>query len=222
LLKEWTSPIYVFFPKIPRIEYKESRRYHVFECGASHCKGKNGRDVRRYLNTSDARSTSNMRKHARICWGDEAVAAADATKDLAGAREVLAKSKSKLRDGLITAEFERIGKGKVTYSHRQHTKTETRWSLMKTGRPEYYLPSPETVSRDVKTVFVAIRKHLAKMLQEHEGALNFATDVWTSPNHKVYIAVTVHFEVKGVPASMLLDLLEVARSHSGLNLAAAF
>lgn len=34
--------------------------------------------------------------------------------------------------------------------------------------------------------------------------------------------VTVHFEEKGVPVSMLLDLVEVAKSHSGLNLATAF
>jgi hypothetical protein len=38
----------------------------------------------------------------------------------------------------------------------------------------------------------------------------------------VFVAVTVHFEEKGVPLSMLLDIIEVARSHSGLNLAAAF
>jgi hypothetical protein len=38
-------------------------------------------------------------------------------------------------------------------------------SLMKTGRPEYYIPSPETVSRDVKKVFVCCRERIAKMLQ---------------------------------------------------------
>jgi hypothetical protein len=58
--------------------------------------------------------------------------------------------------------------------------------------------------------------------QEYEGALNFATDAWTSPNHKAYVAITVHFEHEGVPISMLLDLVEVARSHSGVNLAEAF
>jgi hypothetical protein len=52
--------------------------------------------------------------------------------------------------------------------------------------------------------------------------LNFATDAWTSPNNKAYVAVSVHFENEGVPISMLLDIVEVARSHSGLNLAAAF
>ena len=47
-------------------------------------------------------------------------------------------------------------------------------------------------------------------------------DAWTSPNHKAYVAVTVHFENKGTPVSMLLDIVELARSHSGVNLAAAF
>jgi coproporphyrinogen III oxidase len=93
---------------------------------------------------------------------------------------------------------------------------------MKTGRPEYYIPSPTTVSRDVKQVFVNVRRRIAKMLREHDGQLNFATDAWTSPNHKAFVAITVHFEVDGMPMSMLLDLKEVATSHSGVNLAAAF
>jgi hypothetical protein len=38
-------------------------------------------------------------------------------------------------------------------------------SLMKTGRPEYHIPSAETVSRDVKDAFVRVRKRIAKMLQ---------------------------------------------------------
>lgn len=102
----------------------EGRRVHAFECAAGKCRGKNGRDVRRYLDTGDAKSTSSLRRHAKNCWGEEAVQAADNTEDLASARVIL--TKTKLRDGSITAEFERIGKGKVTYSHRQHTSTESR------------------------------------------------------------------------------------------------
>jgi len=59
-------------------------------------------------------------------------------------------------------------------------------------------------------------------LQDYEEALSYATDAWTSPNHKVYVAVSIHFEQDGVAVSMLLDIIEVACSHSGLNLAAAF
>lgn len=112
--------------------------------------------------------------------------------------------------------------------------------LMKTGRPDYYIPSARTVSRDVKEVFIRCRERIAKVLhvcelvdqlrvgqkvityQKHNGALNFATDAWTSPNHKAYVAVTVHFQKDGVLVAMLLDLVEVAKSHSGVHLAAVF
>ena len=36
------------------------------------------------------------------------------------------------------------------------------------------------------------------------------------------MVVTVHFENEGVPMAMLLNIVELARSHSGFNLAAAF
>jgi hypothetical protein len=36
------------------------------------------------------------------------------------------------------------------------------------------------------------------------------------------VAVTVHFEQNGKPMCLLLDLVEVAKSHSGANLASAF
>jgi hypothetical protein len=117
----------VFFNRLPRIEYVDKRRVHVFVCAASHCKGKHGRDVRRFLDTGDARSTSSLRRHAKMCWGEEAVSAADKTRDLDGARTVLAKSGLK-RNGSITDAFERIGKETVTYSHRQHSYTETRYA----------------------------------------------------------------------------------------------
>lgn len=117
--------MYVFFKQTPSIEYIKDRHVHVFECAATNCMGKgNGRMVRRYLDTGDAKSTSNLRKHAKICWGEEAVAAADNTKNVGAAREALGKMN--LVNGSITAAFERAAKGKITYSHRQHTATEAR------------------------------------------------------------------------------------------------
>ena len=52
--------------------------------------------------------------------------------------------------------------------------------------------------------------------------LSFGTNAWTSPNSKAYVAVTVHLEQDGMPLSMLLDIVEVALSHSGVNLAEEF
>lgn len=100
-------------------------------------------------------------------------------------------------------------------------------SLMKTGRPGYYVPSPSTVSRDVKTVFARTRVRIAQLLrvsktisfmhesltrmQDYDGKLSFATDAWTSPNHRAFIAITVHLEVDGQPLRLLLDLVELAK-----------
>jgi hypothetical protein len=59
-------------------------------------------------------------------------------------------------------------------------------------------------------------------LQDYDGRLSFATDAWTSPNQRPFVAVTVHMERDGEPVSLLLDIVEVAASHSGANLATAF
>ena len=89
--------------------------------------------VRRYLDTTDAKSTGNLRKHARICWGVETVAAADETRNIGDALEALTKCK----DGSITEAFQRKGQGKVTYSHRQHTTTQS-WCV-------HFIHSPRKV-----------------------------------------------------------------------------
>ena len=58
--------------------------------------------VRRYLDTSDAKSTGNLRKHARACWGVETVAAADETRNLGAALDAL----TKVKDGSIIEAFQ--------------------------------------------------------------------------------------------------------------------
>lgn len=133
---------------------------------------------------TNAKSTGNLRKHAKIFWSAEVVVSADKARN---ASNVCATTiKGVLDPQSIMAVFERKGKGKVVFSHWQHTKTKLKakivcWvaeskrpfnivsdqsfqSLMKTGRLEYYIPSPSTVSQDVKKVFANAQKHIAKML----------------------------------------------------------
>lgn len=62
--------------------------------------------------------------HAINCWGRENVENSENASNIETAREAL--KGAELRDGSITAVFERTGKGKVSYSHRNHTKAETR------------------------------------------------------------------------------------------------
>ena len=101
--------------------YFQAQKAHVFECGATHCHHQT-QFVHRYLDKDDAKLTSNLRCHAKACWGDEAVATADDTWDVMAAHDALANHKGV--DGSITAVFQRIGKGGITYSHCQHTRAE--------------------------------------------------------------------------------------------------
>ena len=121
LKKDWNAPIYAFFKPVPSIDHDNGRRFHEFTCGAKGCNKK----IWHYLDKKDANSTGNLRKHAKKCWGAETVAAADQTKNAAEARSSVINLVSK--NGSITAIFERLGRTKVTYSHRQHTKTEAKF-----------------------------------------------------------------------------------------------
>jgi hypothetical protein len=47
-------------------------------------------------------------------------------------------------------------------------------------------------------------------------------DMWTLLNNKAFVALTVHFSKDGTLVSMLLGLVEVAESHSGVHLTAVF
>jgi hypothetical protein len=104
-------------------------------------------------------------------------------------------------------------------------------SLMKTGRPGYWIPHPTVVSRDVKLAFARTRQRLSKMLrvsqqsfidisktcthyprtpQDYPGDISFATDAWTSSNHKSFVAITAHIvDDDGEPLVILLDFLEL-------------
>jgi hypothetical protein len=107
------------------------------------------------------------------------------------------------------------------------------------GRPNLEIPSPDTISRDIKASFDKCRDRVASLLQvcrfkvlrslliyiieqKHPERLHFATDAWTSPNHRAFVAWTVHFEYEGAMMSFLLDIIEVPESHSGATLANAF
>jgi hypothetical protein len=82
---------------------------------------------------------------------------------------------------------------------------------MKTGCPEYYIPSASTVSCDVRPVFARTCECVAKILKDYKGNISFTTDAWTSPNHYAYIALTAHLEAQGQPMSIVFDIVEVPK-----------
>lgn len=82
-------------------------------------------------------------------------------------------------------------------------------SLMKTGRPGYWIPLPTTVACNIKQIYTQTCVRIGHLLREYDGCLSFTTDTWTSPNHRTFVTISVHFILRGEPISMLLDLVEV-------------
>ncbi|KAJ6577977.1 hypothetical protein B0H19DRAFT_883837, partial [Mycena capillaripes] len=185
---KWTSPIYTFFDDNVEtvIDSRDGRKYQAFKCKApGGCKSKSG---------ADRSSTSNLKKHAKQCWGSNVVEA-----------RIKGVKADTNRDGSIFAAFARSGQCPVNVSHRTHTQPEFRarivcWiteanrpfkivhdrqleDLLTAGRPELKVPSRSTVARDLKAVYERSAERVKKLLMEYDGRLNFATDAWTSPNH---------------------------------------
>ena len=115
---ERNSPIYAFFEN-PKVIQQGGRSAHEFKCSRRGCATR----VRRYLDTKDAGSTGNLRKHARSCWGTAAVNAADSAANADEVRKVIIPNI--LKDGSISVAF-KLKKGTATYSHHQHTHEETK------------------------------------------------------------------------------------------------
>ncbi|KAJ7822877.1 hypothetical protein B0H14DRAFT_2249400, partial [Mycena olivaceomarginata] len=139
--------------------------------------------------------------HAIRCFGQNVVDAAicgDTTKN---------------PDGLIFAAFARAGQWPVDVMHRAHTNAEARSRFPYAN--DRWLPPPQSSqkiglsSRDIQASFAKCKIMIDNLLQEHPGQLSFATDAWTSPNHRAFVAWTVHLPLDGNPLSFLLDIIEV-------------
>lgn len=106
-------------------------------------------------------------------------------KNLDQARNVL-KDKNNLRNGSIALAFQKVGQEIITYPTTPPTNLEVhvnhvKWMAeshrafaivddkgyhrnMKSGRPHQYIPTADTVSRDVRYVFIRAREKIARLL----------------------------------------------------------
>lgn len=146
--------------------------------------------------------------------------------------------------GSIFAAFARRGQQPVQPSNRPLTNPEIRACIVKwvsecnrpanivkdaellhlliAGRPHAIIPSVSTVTRDITASFPKCREKIGTLLKDYPGRLHFATDAWTSPNHRAFISWTVHLQHEGKMLAFLLDFVEVAESHTGVVMANAF
>ncbi|KAH8093722.1 hypothetical protein BXZ70DRAFT_874179, partial [Cristinia sonorae] len=123
LQRTWTSTVYACFKtEVTAHETPSGRRYHRFTCAAKDCGG----SINRYLDTGNAKSTSNLRRHVQSCkgWGhgEEVLMRLD---NMQNAQEACEKLVAFKYTGDI-CELLGTGNGKPTYSARSHTRYEIR------------------------------------------------------------------------------------------------
>jgi hypothetical protein len=118
LSKDWKAMVYAFYDPTPRIIYINDRRCHEFSCGAQGCKY----NARRFLDTKDRASTSNMIKHTRRCWGELAWEEAGQCRDAAEARTLVTDPITS--SGSVS--FEQKGINKTRYSNKELTKSQSK------------------------------------------------------------------------------------------------
>lgn len=119
LSKRWKARVYACYTLPTEVTHsEEGRPYLSFRCSARSCK----KEVRRYLDKKDG-STKNLLDHAKACWGEDVIEEVMSAANVGVARKHITEPYRK--NGKITGSFERK-KGKETYSHTQHTKTETK------------------------------------------------------------------------------------------------
>ncbi|KAJ6486569.1 hypothetical protein DFH09DRAFT_948816, partial [Mycena vulgaris] len=213
----WTASVYQFFkPPALRFDADESDRpYTWFACNAPHCKASTG--IRRYMDKSDATATKNLKRHAIKCFGEavvEAVSsakAAPADQSLHAAWAQQSSSKPAPKKPFTVATLRATLVRWFTESNRPMYAAKDRkfHEIVINGRPGIEVPSQTTIARDIKTSFELGEAHISKILNEYPGKLSFTNDAWTSPNHRAFVAWTVHLQHDGKPLSFLLDIFEV-------------
>ncbi|KAJ3756476.1 hypothetical protein EV360DRAFT_16419, partial [Lentinula raphanica] len=230
------SPVYAFFDAEPQIEYGKSDTpdYLVYRC--TKCSEK----LWQGLKTGDRGSTGNMKDHVKKCWGEEALAAIkESTLDQA--RKAV-RDLSKGKQSTLTAFLFHPNPACSARLDTPHSMVTACWAaesahpfrivsdccykwLQKEGRPNQYVPSKETVGRDVKILYAASKDHLVKEFQEYEYLIPIELDCWSSPNHRAFMSIIAHVlhkEKEDGPEALteiLLNFVELLCSHSGENMA---
>lgn len=98
------------------IQYNDGRLVHFFPCGAKKCKSPVA-GVRQYQDSKDKSSTTNLKSHAIVCFGREAV------------NNACGINAGEKHSGSIHAVFARQGQRPVNPSHRMYTNDEVRYVL---------------------------------------------------------------------------------------------
>jgi hypothetical protein len=81
---------------------------------------------------------------------------------------------------------------------------------------ELLIDSGNTVADDLELAYISHKSRITQLLKKSLTPIHFAIDVWSSPNHKAFIAIHCQWvDYNYQPRKALLALPNLRRSHAG-------
>ena len=186
------SSVYGFSKSKVLVQYEKGWKFDVFQCAAKKCKGHG--TVHWYLDSKDRTATSNLKTHALKCFGTDAVNAAanntqshgrDGTIFTAFAHpgqqyHTMLSLRRKMSKIIMLStcfsswhDFVSAQIARWCTESNWPLKIVTDWAfavLMKSGHFGTTIPSPMTVSWDIKSAFERCREHIDHILKACLGS----------------------------------------------------
>lgn len=123
------------------------------------------------------------------------------------------------RTNLINATVKLIVAGSLSFNFVELEEFDDLLGMLNSAAPEWMV-GRTAISSHTKKAFISTKSKLITQLAEVEK-VSLTCDLWTSPNVRSVLGITVHYVD---PASfqlkdLLLDIVEVEGNHSGSNIA---
>ncbi|KAJ7854301.1 hypothetical protein B0H14DRAFT_2353844, partial [Mycena olivaceomarginata] len=96
--------------------------------------------------------------------------------------------------GNIFTAFSRADQRPKCAAHCVHTEAE---DILAAGWPELNIHGCHTLAWDLSAAYEHCRAYVQSFLEEYPGRLSFTMDAWTSPNHRAFVAWTMHLVHEG-------------------------
>ncbi|KAK6992134.1 ribonuclease H-like domain-containing protein, partial [Favolaschia claudopus] len=213
--KSWKSAVYDHYTvSLERQLDKDSNPHCLIFLFTCRFDPKN-HNVQRRKRIQNSQGTSNLARTMKTCCESRKVeVGADSSK---GAQQDLHRSVSRY----TPAHHRALIALRCAASHRPFNSVTDPLYLEEVEllRPGTNVPSPSTVSRDVRALYEEGSKQVKEYFRDYEGAIHCVVDGWTAPIVASYLGVVIIWFSLGKIHRTILEFIRLKERHTGEYLA---
>ncbi|KAE8230664.1 hypothetical protein CF326_g4329 [Tilletia indica] len=123
-------------------------------------------------------------------------------------------------DTMDKARARQISVGWVSEEARPLSIAEDKWFIeWLTPHRQTLRPSRKRVARDVGEIHAAMGQHIKQRLQQVEGTIHLALDIWTSSNGHSFLGIIGCWQEQGQAQRNVIDMVPFMLRHTAENIA---